>query len=197
MKCSPLRWLCVWHISLLCWAAVRVNNAPVNIVLTLTPVTQPVTYQAPSYWQAPGSPPVMGDPPTHTEMVPTGQTTLSAQYGGDDPIPEFVLNVFAPTVAQVGLGELTGLGLGKFLKCLPKLAQADAIANPVPSTLARVIPGEGPFATLGPPGNADVFVTSPAAIEGMTPAQISQQLGIQPSGTYTVIQFPTPAQGLA
>src|SRR5579859_3196063 len=124
MKCSPLRWLCVWHISLLCWAAVRVNNAPVNIVLTLTPVTQPVTYQAPSYWQAPGSPPVMGDPPTHTEMVPTGQTTLSAQYGGDDPIPEFVLNVFAPTVTQGALGELTGLGLAKFLKCVPKLARA-------------------------------------------------------------------------
>lgn len=65
------------------------------------------------------------------------------------------------------------------------------------ATVARVIPGEDPFATLGPPGRPDVFVTDATAIEGMTPAQISQRLGIQPSETYTVIQFPTPSQGLA
>jgi len=74
---------------------------------------------------------------------------------------------------------------------------AEGIANPVPSTLARVIPGEGPFPTLGLPGSADVFVTDPAAISGMTPAQISQRLGIPASDTFSVIQFPTPAQGLA
>jgi hypothetical protein len=74
---------------------------------------------------------------------------------------------------------------------------AEGIANPVPSTLARVIPGEGPFTTLGAPGSADVFVTDASAIQGMTPAQISQRLGIPASDTFTTIQFPTPAQGLA
>ncbi len=74
---------------------------------------------------------------------------------------------------------------------------AKGVANPVPATLARVIPGEGPFATLGSRGSEDVFVTDAAAIEGMTPAQISQRLGIPPSDSYSVFQFPTPPQGLA
>jgi Novel toxin 10 len=74
---------------------------------------------------------------------------------------------------------------------------AEGIANPVPSTLARVIPGEGPFPTLGLPGSADVFVTDASAIRGMTPAQISQRLGIPASDTFSVFEFPTPSQGIA
>jgi hypothetical protein len=74
---------------------------------------------------------------------------------------------------------------------------AGEIANPVPSTLVRVIPGEGPFPTLGAPGAAGVFVTDAAAIRVMTPAQISQRLGLPASDTFTLIQFPTPSQGLA
>jgi RHS repeat-associated protein len=73
----------------------------------------------------------------------------------------------------------------------------EGIANPVPSALARVIPGEGPFPTLGLRGSADVFVTDAAVIRGMTPAQISETLGIPASDTFTVIEFPTPSQGLA
>jgi hypothetical protein len=63
--------------------------------------------------------------------------------------------------------------------------------------MARVIPGEGPFPTLGLPGSADVMVTNPAAIQGMTPAQIAQRLAIPESDVYTIIQFPTPSSGVA
>jgi RHS repeat-associated protein len=76
-------------------------------------------------------------------------------------------------------------------------ARSMTIANPVPSMLARVIPGRGPFTTLGPPSAADVFVTDAAAIEGLTSAQLSGRLGMAPSSTFTVIRFPTPSQGLA
>jgi hypothetical protein len=74
---------------------------------------------------------------------------------------------------------------------------AERITNEVPSVLARVIPGEGPFPTLGPPGRADVFVTAAEDIAGMTPEQIAQRLTISPSSSFTVIEFETPAEGLA
>jgi hypothetical protein len=77
------------------------------------------------------------------------------------------------------------------------IVEATEIANPVPKTLARVIPGEGPYPTLGSPANADVFVTDARAIEGLTPAQISQKLSIPASDTFTVVKFETPAGGLA
>ena len=44
------------------------------------------------------------------------------------------------------------------------------IANPVPARLARVIPGEGPFTTLGPPAKTDVFVTAADDIAGLNSA---------------------------
>ncbi len=72
-----------------------------------------------------------------------------------------------------------------------------AITNSVPNELARVVPGKGPFKTLGSPGSADVFVTNPAAIAGMTPAQIAQRLGIPESDVYTIMRFPTPGSGVA
>ncbi len=52
--------------------------------------------------------------------------------------------------------------------------------------------------TLGPPGAADVFVTTPEVIEGLDTAGIAQRLTISesPSG-FRVLQFPTPAEGLA
>jgi hypothetical protein len=71
------------------------------------------------------------------------------------------------------------------------------ITNPVPATLARVFPGEATYPTLGPPGRADVFVTNPAAIRGLTPAQISDRLTIPPSASFTVVEFPSPSQGIA
>jgi hypothetical protein len=70
-------------------------------------------------------------------------------------------------------------------------------SNPVPDKLARVIPGTGPFPTLGAPGRTDVFVTAADDIAGLTPAQISQRLTIPASDTFTIICFPTPGTGIA
>jgi RHS repeat-associated protein len=99
----------------------------------------------------------------------------------------------APNALAFIDGAATGLGLLKGgLRC-----GAKGVTNAVPSTLARVIPGEGPFFTLGAPGAADVFVTDAAAIEGMTAFQIAERLGIPSSDTFTVIRFPTPPEGLA
>src|SRR5262249_41007058 len=67
----------------------------------------------------------------------------------------------------------------------------------IPKTLARVIPGRGPYVTLGRIGEADVFVTAAEDIEGLNAAQIPGRLGIPPSNSYTVIEIPTPSSGLA
>jgi hypothetical protein len=80
---------------------------------------------------------------------------------------------------------------------LPPVAP-NSIANPVPSTLARVIPEGVPATTLGRPGAADVFVTAADDIAGMNAAQISQRLTIPQSPTaYRVIEFATPESGIA
>jgi hypothetical protein len=70
-------------------------------------------------------------------------------------------------------------------------------ANPVPSSVARVVPGDTTPVTLGRTGAADVFVTAADDIAGMNAAQIQQRLAIKPSSSYTVIEFPTPSSGLA
>jgi len=72
-----------------------------------------------------------------------------------------------------------------------------SIRNLLPQRVARVIPGRGPFATLGRPGADDVFVTTVDDIAGLNPGQIAQRLGIPKSDVFTVIEFPTPATGLA
>jgi Novel toxin 10 len=70
-------------------------------------------------------------------------------------------------------------------------------ASEVPTMLARVIPGKGPFPTFGPPGRADVFVTAAEDIAGMNPSQIAERLTIPESSSYTVVRFSTPSEGLA
>lgn len=72
-----------------------------------------------------------------------------------------------------------------------------SLTNPVSTTLARVIPGQGPFPTLAPPGRVDAFVTAAEDIRGLNAAQLGPRLGIQNSTTFTVIEFPTPSSGLA
>jgi len=68
----------------------------------------------------------------------------------------------------------------------------------LPGRLARVIPGGVNPTTLGRPGTADVFVTAADDIAGMTsPAQIAERLTIPQSKSFTVIEFATPAEGLA
>lgn len=76
-----------------------------------------------------------------------------------------------------------------------ELAVAESI---LPSTLARVIPRGIEATTLGRVGATDVFVTVPEDIAGMNAAQIAQRLTIAESPTgYQILQFPTPAEGLA
>ncbi len=67
------------------------------------------------------------------------------------------------------------------------------ITNPIPSTLARVVPGEINPTTLAAPWVEDAFVTAAADIQGMNAAQIAERLAIPlpPSGTFRVIEFPT------
>lgn len=75
---------------------------------------------------------------------------------------------------------------------------AKTIANPVPSTMARVIPEGIPATTIGPPGAADVFVTAADDIAGMNASQIANRLGIGQSPTgFRVFEFPTPQSGVA
>ena len=106
-----------------------------------------------------------------------------------------------PQGAMFGFGFLAAVALPEMLAAgVPEAAAAGEmcrVGTEVPRTLARVIPGEGPFSTLGLPGQPDVFVTDPAAIEGLSPAQIAQRLTIRPSNTFTVVEFPTPTQGVA
>jgi hypothetical protein len=87
-----------------------------------------------------------------------------------------------------------GAGRAKYRR----IDAAEEAGSLVPSTLARVIPNGIPLSTLGPPGAADVFVTTPEAIEGLDAAGIAQKLTIpeSPSG-FQVLQFPTPEEGLA
>ena len=77
------------------------------------------------------------------------------------------------------------------------VAAAEEAAT-LPSSLVRVIPNGISPTTLGPPGAADVFVTTPEAIQGLDAAGIAQRLTIpeSPSG-FQVFQFSTPESGLA
>ncbi|MDZ4862253.1 MAG: polymorphic toxin type 10 domain-containing protein [Gemmatimonadota bacterium] len=66
------------------------------------------------------------------------------------------------------------------------------ISNPIPATFARVAPGGTPLATMGQPGNADVFVTDATAVRGLNASQIPGRLGIPESATgYRVAEFPS------
>jgi RHS repeat-associated protein len=116
----------------------------------------------------------------------SGGNSQSAFNG--TPIPESEEQVI-PQVAQMQQQPQAQAQTGA--------GAAEGIANPIPATLARVIPGEGPFPTLGLPGSADVFVTDAAAIRGMTPAQIAPRLGIPASDTFSVVEFPSAGQSLA
>lgn len=59
-----------------------------------------------------------------------------------------------------------------------------------------MIPGKGPFKTLGL-GKDDVFITAADDIAGLSAKQLSKRLAIDPSDTFTVIQFPVPSSGIA
>lgn len=70
------------------------------------------------------------------------------------------------------------------------------ITNPVPGTLARVVPGNVNPKNLGT--TADVFVTDAKALQGLNAKQIADKLTIpQSSSGFKVIEFPTPGSGIA
>lgn len=89
-------------------------------------------------------------------------------------------------------GAVAGAGTARALRAVK------TVANPVPSTMARVIPEGIPATTLGRPGAADVFVTAADDIAGMNASQIANRLGIPQSPTgFRVFEFPTPQSGVA
>jgi RHS repeat-associated protein len=97
---------------------------------------------------------------------------------------EIVVAGFAGGAANYLLGSATGA--------------AGGVANPLPRTMARVIPEGIPAKTLGRPGAADVMVTAADDIAGMNAAQIAERLTIpeSPFG-FRVVGFPTPEAGVA
>jgi hypothetical protein len=75
------------------------------------------------------------------------------------------------------------------------------VSNPVPGTVARVVP-DNPITrasgTLGRPGADDVFVTAADDIQGLNAKQIAERLTIPESPTgFRVVEFPTPKSGIA
>ncbi|MGQ0591592.1 MAG: polymorphic toxin type 10 domain-containing protein, partial [Gammaproteobacteria bacterium] len=124
-----------------------------------------------------------------------------AVYSGN---PQAIASAGADLAASaVGLASpIPGTGLAiKAARAADKVGDAvrvaNGITNPVPSTLARVIQGEGPFPTLGLPGNSDVFVTAADDIAGLNAAQLAERLTVNSSEAFTVVKFPTPQSGLA
>ncbi|MEM9558546.1 MAG: polymorphic toxin type 10 domain-containing protein, partial [Acidobacteriota bacterium] len=71
------------------------------------------------------------------------------------------------------------------------------VTNEVPDRLARAIPGDVNFPTLGRLDAEDVFVTSADDIAGMNADEIAERLTVPHSPEFTVFEFPTPEAGLA
>ena len=70
---------------------------------------------------------------------------------------------------------------------------ANALRNPVPPTLARVIPADISAKALGLPTDTHVFVTAPADIKGLNAVEIAKKLTIPESKSgFKVIEFKTP-----
>jgi RHS repeat-associated protein len=126
-----------------------------------------------------------------------GMTSLeNRQYGWATAYFAGMLGEQVLTALTFGKGA-TARGVGTACEVGAANNAARGVTNPIPGRLARVIPGEGPFTTLGRPGASDVYVTAADDIAGMNATQIAQRLGIPSSKTFTVIEFSTPTSGLA
>jgi RHS repeat-associated protein len=97
------------------------------------------------------------------------------------------------------VGPYLSGGINALRATAPESGQGTSgISNPVPSTLARVIPDGIDANSLGAPGARDVFVTAADDIAGMTAPQIANQLTIPNSATgFRIIEFATPQAGVA
>lgn len=133
-------------------------------------------------------------------IVDTVSFGLAVASGDPAAIQSTGLDLAASAVGLASPIPGTGLAI-KAARAADKVGDAAKIAkgaaNPVPETLARVIPGRGQFSTLGPPGKSDVFVTAADDIAGLNAKQIADRLTIAPANSFTVIKFPTPERGLA
>jgi RHS repeat-associated protein len=76
-------------------------------------------------------------------------------------------------------------------------APVGSVANPVPATLARVVPGRLIPKTLGRQGVEDVFVTAAEDIRGLNAADLAQRLAIPKASSYTVIEFASEGRAIA
>ncbi len=75
---------------------------------------------------------------------------------------------------------------------------SSSVNNPVPQTLARVLPADINSSTLGASTADDVFVTAAKDIKGLNAGQIANKLTIpQSSNGFKVITFKTPVNGLS
>jgi RHS repeat-associated protein len=120
----------------------------------------------------------------------TEAAIAAGYYFGGVPNPEAALVSGFSNIGRLAKAANTVEAAG--------VCTAKGISNPIPGTLARVIPDGIPAASLGRPGATDVFVTAAEDIRGLNAAQIAGRLTIQPSPTgFKVIEFPTPQSGIA
>jgi len=95
-----------------------------------------------------------------------------------------VVGAIVPGVTGLGAGYRAGNG------AIDATRAVHGINNPVPETLARVVPGDIPNPTrLGV--TDDVFVTDASLLNGMRPSEIANGLEIPNANSFNIIEFPT------
>lgn len=111
------------------------------------------------------------------------------------PGPEDVaIGVFAATKVGQGIANVGG----KIAGAIKGALGGSKVNNPIPDTLARVVPGDVSPSTLGRPGDTDVFVKAADDIAGMNSSQISEALTIPDSSSgFNVVEFPSSGQAIA
>lgn len=124
------------------------------------------------------------------QMIRSEVTAVKALASGDgkafgSEVGKQVANTTA-VIATTGIGTLAG-------KAATAISEI-GIANPVPNTLARVIPiGANAPTTLGRASATDVFVTGASDVQGLNASQIANKLTIPNSPTgFHIFEFPTP-----
>lgn len=139
---------------------------------------------------------------TDAQIDAWGAGLQNAQKSGSNAVADYLRSDLpgmwmkdAAALAVTAGASIIGRSAGATFE---ELSAGARIANPVPSTVARVIPEGIPATTLGRPGSVDVFVTGGSDISGMSAAQIAERLTIPGSPTgFKIIEFSTPKNGIA
>ena len=96
------------------------------------------------------------------------------------------------TIVSGGLSDVAAAELDAGILEAEGLEETTAVSNSVPKTFARAVPGRmGKVPTLGPPGDARVFVTDANALKGLSAKQIAEKLSIEESESFNVYEFPS------